>query len=615
MKQRTLKTIILVSFIIIICVLGLSIGVLGFYVVKKNIVDRAQQHVAMNLKTARMIYDKELKMIQAAFTLVDRTSNLALLQEKAQLDYLHNVEVHEQNGIKSEIVRAAFAHKAAVSGTRIIDKDELLDLGYGLFTQSQISIHYTPKARPTTQKVLDRAMALEYATPIFDSQGNPESVIYGGKIINKDFELVDKIRNLVFRNELYDDKPVGTVTVFLDDVRIATNVLNEQGERAIGTRVSQEVYENIVGKGMNWIHRAFVVTDWYITAYEPIRDIVGTVIGILYVGEQEKPFTDLTRKILAVLVLLIGLALTFSVIVAFVLADIISRPLRNMLDATCQFYGGDFTFTVKEDGSVKELNYLAKSFNAMAAKLHEREQSLKVSNEKLAELNKSYLDLIGFVAHELKGILSSTVLNAYAVRDGFLGMINFKQRKAMDSVTRNLDYLTATVRNYLDLSRIEKGELTINKQGCLLYEDVFAISVDAFIKQATEREIEIRNEIDPKLSLEADMHLLQIVSNNLVGNAVKYGMVHGLIRITAHETEDGYVRVEVYNDGRPLEDDEREKLFKKFSRLKGPEGKRVQGTGLGLFITKEIIEKHNGTIWVESRKNGNAFLFQIERGI
>ncbi|MBN2831265.1 MAG: cache domain-containing protein [Candidatus Omnitrophica bacterium] len=105
--------------------------------------------------------------------------------------------------------------------------------------------------------------------------------------------LVDKINELVFGNEVYKGKPVGTVTIFQDDIRISTNVLNDKGERAVGTRVSKEVYDRVVIKGISWKDRAFVVTDWYFTTYEPIKDISGNIIGILYVGILEKPYADL----------------------------------------------------------------------------------------------------------------------------------------------------------------------------------------------------------------------------------------------------------------------------------------------------------------------------------
>jgi two-component system, NtrC family, sensor kinase len=610
MRQRGLKKTILLSFFTIIAVLCLLIAFFGTHLLKKNILDRAQLAVQNDLLTARALYNREIEELHMAFSLVRPDFPPFMLKERLDLDYVVRCSPSDRGAIKSEIVQAVFSEGKSVGGTRIIDKEELMELGYGLYTQKQINIIKTPHARPTDKKILDRALAIECAVPIFDDKQEIVSVLYGGKVLNKDYALVDGIRDLVFENRTYNSKSIGTVTIFFDDVRIATNVLTTNGERAIGTLVSREVYENVVEKGQRWVDRAFVVNDWYLTAYEPIKNIRGDILGILYVGMMEAPYRDLSKRILFIFLAIIVLASSLAIFISFVLANAISRPLWNILDATCQIYGGDFNNTVKTNSPIKELNSLAISFNMMAEKLHEREKSLKVSNEKLAVLNKSYLDLLGFVAHELKGILSSTVLNAYAVRDGFLGMINFKQRKAMDSVVRNLDYLTDTVKNYLNLSRIEKGELEINKHECSLRADVFDAAVEAFLKQAGDREITLKNELDETLKVNADQHLLQIVANNLVGNAIKYGLSGGEVKITAGKNN-GQTEVEVYNDGRPLTEEEVGRLFQKFSRLKGPEGKRVQGTGLGLFITKEIIEKHGGAIWVKPQEKGNSFYFTL----
>jgi signal transduction histidine kinase len=248
----------------------------------------------------------------------------------------------------------------------------------------------------------------------------------------------------------------------------------------------------------------------------------------------------------------------------------------------------------------------------MALGLRDREESLRVSNEKLAASNKNYIDLIGFVAHELKGILASAVLNAYAVRDGYLGLVNFKQRKAMDSVTRNLDYLDATVKKFLNLGRIERGELAINKTKLNLKKDVFDVSVVALAPMIVKKGLQIANEIDSDLVVQADSDLMQIVANNLVSNAIKYSPDGGKIRITARPL-DGKIEVEVYNDSTPMSEEQRGKLFQKFSRLDNPETRKVKGTGLGLYITKQIIERHGGCIAVEPREHGNSFVFQIER--
>lgn len=611
MQVRTLKNKILLSHLAIILLLGVSISVLGLYQRKINILTRAQEQVTHDLKVARTVYFDQLQNIREIFKLVSLEKDEKAIQELTGLDYVRIVNSNDRLDIKSEIAQEALRTGKEISGTRILSKEELLFLGEQFYKQAQIDIRFTAKAEPTTKKVIDKALAMEYAMPIYEG-GNLSKVLYAGKILNRDFKIVDHIRDFVFGDKIYKSKPVGTVTIFLDDARISTNVLDSEGKRAIGTRVSHTVYDNVVRKGQTWLDRAFVVTNWYFSGYEPIKDIHGKIIGILYVGLLEQPFVDLLWNIsfifLGVIVLAAGLAVIFS----YILAYRVSQPLVDVVGATHKISSGDLAYRAKVDANIGELNELAQSFNNMAAKLQERDEKLQASNAKLEILNKSYLDLIGFVAHELKGMLSSVILNAYSVRDGFLGMINFKQRKAMDLVTRKLDYLSATVKNFLSLSRIEKGELTVSPRELFIKEDVFDHAVEEFTQAAFAKQMEIVDNLPLGVKVIGDLDLLVIVANNLIGNAVKYGTAGGKIIISVIEHRER-LKISVYNDGQPLSAQQQLQLFKRFSRVASAETKIIQGTGLGLFITKEIIEKHSGRIWVESSIAGNTFCFEIQR--
>jgi signal transduction histidine kinase len=309
------------------------------------------------------------------------------------------------------------------------------------------------------------------------------------------------------------------------------------------------------------------------------------------------------RDILFVFMGIVLAATAVALLLAFVLEKSITSPIQRVLDAAEKISNGDLDTRVATKAPIRELNKFAREFNLMAQSLSDRDKRLK-------DLNKSYLDLVGFVAHELKGILASTILNAYSVRDGFLGMINFKQRKSLDSVVKNLDYFDATIKNFLNLSRIEKGELTINRIELRVKDEIFDNSMSEFKKLAEEKGMTISNNISKEIKIKADYNLMLIAANNLIGNAVKYGAQGGNITLTANERSGKYV-FEVYNDGKPLLKEEADRLFRKFSRLNNTETKKAKGTGLGLFITKEIIEKHGGKIRVEAREKGNAFVFEI----
>ncbi len=129
-----------------------------------------------------------------------------------------------------------------------------------------------------------------------------------------------------------------------------------------------------------------------------------------------------------------------------------------------------------------------------------------------------------------------------------------------------------------------------------------------------KRQMQIINSVAASLEVQADPDLLRIVAHNLIGNAVKYGRQGGTITVTSRVLFDS-VEIEVYNDGTPIPLDKKALLFNRFSRIISSETNRVQGTGLGLFITKEIIEKHKGNIWVEPKVSGNSFAFRIAKEV
>jgi len=328
---------------------------------------------------------------------------------------------------------------------------------------------------------------------------------------------------------------------------------------------------------------------------------------MLYVGTLEQPFNDIAKNIMLIFLLIIMVATLLGSVLSAVLAGHISRPLTCVADGATKLSGGELGALVECKTSSRELSVLAESFNEMSAKLNEREKHLKT-------LNKNYVDLIGFVAHELRGILASAVMNSYAVRDGFLGLVNFKQQKAIDSVTRNLDYLTAVVGKFLNLGRIERGDLNIYKSEIDINEDVFAVSIGSLLPLAERKGIKVDNRIGVGLRVNADLDLMQIVANNLVGNAIKYGDENSEITISGRDI-DGQIEIDVYNDSEPISKEQKEKLFIRFSRLESAVDKKIKGTGLGLYITKQIIEGHGGKIWVEPRDKGNSFIFKIEKGL
>jgi two-component system NtrC family sensor kinase len=234
--------------------------------------------------------------------------------------------------------------------------------------------------------------------------------------------MVDQIKATLFEGAEYEGRDIGTSTLFLDDVRIATNVVDDAGQRATGTRVSEEVYNQVVLAGERWVGRAYVVNDWYIAAYDPLRDDEGTVVGMLYVGTLEQPYADLRLRTSVLFLAITLIAVLAAIAVSYVFSRRLSTPVRALVAASRRVAAGDLEAQVPVTSS-DEIGELASSFNSMAAALKTRDDQLKeytrrkvMESERLAVVGQLAAD----VAHELNNPLQGIVTYSHLLLEKML---------------------------------------------------------------------------------------------------------------------------------------------------------------------------------------------------
>ena len=203
----------------------------------------------------------------------------------------------------------------------------------------------------------------------------------------------------------------------------------KKGRGAIGTRVSEEVHQAVLEKGELWLDRAFVVHDWYLTGYQPIRDITGKIVGMLYVGMLEAPYVDLRNKVVYSFFGIGVLGVAIVVLLYFFITSGITRPLREMAAATRKIAEGDLSVELSTK-SKDEIGQLAESFNHMLVRLkqarreledygrvleekvEERTQELTKMQDQLIQSEKltSMGQLAASIAHEVNNPLSGVLI-------------------------------------------------------------------------------------------------------------------------------------------------------------------------------------------------------------
>lgn len=239
---------------------------------------------------------------------------------------------------------------------------------------------------------------------------------------------------------------------------------------------------------------------------------------------------------------------------------------------------------------------------------------------KLKEIDEAKSDFVSMASHELRTPL--TVINGYLslFMSGDLGNINDPRmepyRKILAQIHKNTERLNQLVEDLLNVSRIEQGRLTLTFEPTnlpvLIREVVDDMSTHAQRKNiAVKYKEPISNFLNFPLIVVADYDKIKQVLINLVDNAVKYTAEGGLIEISVKRTGRDVV-VSVRDNGMGIPKSVQPRIFEKFQRVPGSYTKDIVGTGLGLYIVREILKAHQGTVWVESEAGkGSVFHFSL----
>jgi two-component system NtrC family sensor kinase len=644
-NRVSLRAKLISSFLFVVVAGGLLSSLIGTRLVADAIVSQARNKVKHDLNTAWLIYTQSLDRIGSVVQLTAAGRTLPELMESRRwksleeflikrckdfgLDILtltdargrvllrthHPFQTGDDQG-SDPLVQRALKGEPVVS-TAILPREEMEKERNDLAERAFTLFVPTPKAKEVPVDRESGGMILKAACPVWDGNGRLVGVLYGGVLLNRDYRIVDKVRDLLYGEGRYKGKEMGTATIFQGDLRISTNVLDEKGQRAIGTRVSEEVQQAVLEKGELWLDRAFVVHDWYLTGYQPIRDITGKIVGILYVGMLEAPYVDLRNKVVYSFFGIGVLGVAIVVLLYFFITSGITRPLREMAAATGKIAEGDLSIELSSK-SKDEIGQLAQSFNYMLVRLKQARKELedygRVLEEKVAErtqeLTKMQDHLIQSEKLASMGQLAASI--SHEVNNPLSGVLIYNQLIAK-KISRGdwdkeviLDYLskmehelsrsTKLIRSLLNFavqSEPKIKEVNIN--------DVLNRALELAIHAGSKENTRVEKDLHPLPTFMVDPDQLEQVFVNLIMNALQAMPAGGTLTLRTY-MENRELKIALQDTGCGIPPENMNKIFTPFFSTK----KEVKGVGLGLSVSYGIIQGLKGRIEVESKVGGGT---------
>ena len=492
------------------------------------------------------------------------------------------------------IVKKVLIECKPVKGTMIVTHDMLKNENQELARRAIVKIEDTPKARSISKQIEERGMLIAAAVPFFSLDTNNTKkrlgVLIGGYLLNNHFEIVDNVKSELYQDQIYKGKDIGTATIFFDDLRISTNVLRKDNQRAIGSRMSSEVYDHVINYGKVWADRAFVVNNWYITAYEPIRDLDNNIIGSLYVGLLEEPFKKPQRIIILFFILMV--AITTSALLALILffTRKMIKPIDHINVMSKKVIDGDLSARcgIYPSG---EMGVLCQTIDQMADAIERRENELQSAtqqqvcqSEKLASIGR----LSAGIAHEINNPLTGVLTFAHLLKQK---KNNEEDIKDIETIIEETTKVREIVRGLLDFAR----QTPFQKEYTNINDDLHLIL--KLIKNQKEfRNIVFVEKYSGNIpAFYGDKNQLQQVFLNLLLNAGEAVSKNGTVTIST-SIKKNKIMIAIEDNGCGIKKKNMVKIFDPFFTTK-PVGK---GTGLGLSISYGIIQQHDGQIECES---------------
>lgn len=525
----------------------------------------------------------------------------------------------------------------------MMSASELEQISPELRGQAIQKIYPTSNAMPSSRSVEDRGLVMQKLQPIFHD-GQWIGTLEAGTLLNGNLDIVDQINGLIYSPNTLLDGSVGTTTIFLEDIRVATTVKATPDTRALGTRVSESVRRTVLGRGEVWLERAFVVNDWYVAAYAPLIDPSGARIGMFYVGFLETPYANIRTQLLVLFLIAVGGAMFLGAIMVARLASGIFYPLRRMNFIMSEQESGDTAARVGSLGRADEFADLAEHFDALLDQLEarrveleelnsvldervrQRTKDLQAANKKLQQAIEQLLASEKLaVMGQLTAGLAHEFNNPLAVMMGHLDLVRINTNdpnvtSALKLLDEQIHRMRNIVQKLLQFSRpsefasyTEQVDVNSVVQDSLLFAkgELGNVQATTHCELHASRTVQISRTELQQVMVNLLINAAHAVENNLESLGVPPEICISSEDVQTADDQDA-VRIRVCNNGPAIALADQQLVFKMFYTTKAA----GRGTGLGLPVSRMLLQRYGGDLnltspWPDAQDARHGVCFDI----
>ena len=515
-----------------------------------------------------------------------------------------NPAISGDNLLTDPVVQNCIRGKVPLSTTELMSIKNILRENPALSERAQTQIIKTPLSADIRGDKLSEGMVMKVACPIMDRNTHRLlGVLVGGVLVNKDNEIVDKIKETLYHGEKYKGQEMGVATIFQGGVRISTNVMTKDNKRAIGTILSKEVYNQVIKEGKDWVGRAFVVKDWYITTYTPIFNMDKKLIGILYTGILEAKYRDIKWELIWINLGITTLGMIIAFIISLYLGNTIINRIRILKNATEAIASGNLDYKLSPD-KISGFNMLDEAFNDMARSLKDHNDQLQKMHHQLAITEKltALGKMAAGVAHEINNPLGGILLYSNIVLEDIPE--DSPARENIQKIIYQTNRCKEIVQSLLDFAKTSTSAMLPLQINQIIYTSLRLVR-DQSMFHGIEVEASLAENLPETIG---DRSRLEEVFLNLFINAADAMKGSGKLTIITGLNRNKSIRISISDTGKGIDNEHFSHIFEPFFTTKEP----GEGTGLGLSIVYGIIQKHNGTIDAECTPGaGTTFIISL----